>query len=195
MTRPFRSAMDCVSATAVRFCTSGSGTRSNVQRWQQFAEPLFSQSEVVKIPRIVDETEAPELPRRASERDDAPTGSGSPHVTTNEWRFSVDLREVLEAHRSIFSVIAEDEILFKARVCPGGVLAITAADSYRSRYPCTSWLRAKENVNYHGWNWHLCGQNGNIRQSWPDSVPYAEAVCYNYRGSQKFKPTRLPSLS
>lgn len=129
MTRPFRSAMDCVSATAVRFCTSGSGTRSNVQRWQQFAEPLFSQSEVVKIPRIVDETEAPELPRRASERDDAPTGSGSPHVTTNEWRFSVDLREVLEAHRSIFSVRAEDEILFKARVCPGGVLAITAADS------------------------------------------------------------------
>lgn len=120
--------MDCVSAAAVRFCYSGSGTRSKVQRWQQFAEPLFSQSEVVKIPRIVDEEEAPELPR-ASPRDDAPTGSGSPHVTTNEWRFSVDLREVLEAHRSIFSVRAEDEILFKARVCPGGVLAITAADS------------------------------------------------------------------
>ncbi len=122
--------MDCVSAAAVRFCYSGSGTRSKVQRWQQFAEPLFSQSEVVKIPRIVDETAAPELPRRAPEpRDDAPNGSGSPHVTPNEWRFSVDLREVLEAHRSIFSVKAEGEILFKARVCPGGVLAITDADS------------------------------------------------------------------
>lgn len=112
-------------------CRWGS-SQPKVLRWQQFAGPLFPQSEVVNIPWLQD-TEATE--RRLWPGSPSSPGSlgspGSPSAEkSNESRFSVNLREVLDISRSSFAVSKGDgtDTLFKASVVAGGILALTEVD-------------------------------------------------------------------